>query len=70
MIWSQALWDIRTSLGHVRADTLILQAQFSFTPAVTMPEAASLTVAAAQSLYGNGAANAARAAFQARGILP
>ena len=29
-IWSRALWDIRTALGHVKADTIILEAQFGF----------------------------------------
>jgi hypothetical protein len=68
-IWSRALWDIHNALGHVKADTIILQAQFDF-PGTTMPDLATRTVAAAQSLYGNSAANAVRAVFQARGILP
>jgi hypothetical protein len=67
-IWSRALWDIRGRLGNVKADTIILQGQFDFT-GTTMPELASRTVAAAQLLYGNGAANAVRAAFEDRGIL-
>ena len=29
-IWSRALWDIRTALGHVKADTIILNGQFDF----------------------------------------
>ena len=29
-IWSRAFWDICNTLGHVIADTIILQAQFSF----------------------------------------
>ena len=69
-IWSRALWDIRNALGNVKADTLILEAQFDFAPDTTMPAAAVATVAAAQRLYGRGAANAVRAAFEARGILP
>ena len=68
-IWSRALWDIRNVLGHVKADTIILQAQFDF-PGTTMPDLASRTVAAAQSLYGKAEAKAVLAAFQARGILP
>jgi Zn-dependent metalloprotease len=67
-IWSQALWQIRASLGNVRADTLILMAQFDWT-GTTMPDLANRTVAAAQSLYGNGAAVKVRQAFEARGIL-
>jgi Zn-dependent metalloprotease len=69
LIWSRALWDIRLALGHVKADTLILQGQFAFAPDTTMPAAAQATVAAARSLYGNATANTVRAAFVARGIL-
>jgi hypothetical protein len=69
-IWSRALWDIRNALGHVKADTIILEAQFQFAPDTSMPAAAQATVDAAQSLYGNAVANQVRAAFQARGILP
>jgi hypothetical protein len=69
-IWSRALWDIRGQLGHTKADTLILEAQFDFAGDTTMPAAASATVAAAQRLYGHHAANIVRGAFQARGILP
>ena len=68
-IWSRALWDIRQALGHVQADTIILQAQFDWT-GTTMIDLANRTVAAAQNLYGSTAANAVRAAFEARGILP
>ena len=67
-IWSRALWDIRGLLGHVEADTIILNGQFGF-PGTTMTALAQSTVAAAQSLYGASAANAVTAAFEARGIL-
>jgi hypothetical protein len=70
LLWSQALWDIRTNLGgNVKADTIILEAQFSFEPDTTMPEAAQVTVDTAKALYGAGAAKIVRAAFAARGIL-
>jgi len=69
-IWSRALWDIRHDLGHVRADTIILEGIFGFAPDTSMPAAAAATVAAAERLYGNGAAKAVSKAFQARGILP
>jgi zinc metalloprotease ZmpB len=68
-IWSRALWDIRNALGHVKADTIILEGQFGFAPDTTMPAAAQATVTAAQTLYGKAAAKAVQAAFQARGIL-
>jgi Fungalysin metallopeptidase (M36) len=69
-IWSRALWDIRTALGDTTATTLIVEAQFDFTVDITFHDAALATVAAAQRLYGAGAAAAAHAAFEARGILP
>jgi zinc metalloprotease ZmpB len=68
-IWSRALWDIRAALGHVKADTLILEAQFDFAPDTSMPAAAQVTVAAARRLYGNHTGNIVKAAFEARGIL-
>ena len=67
-IWSRALWDIHNALGPTTADTIILQGSFDF-PGTTMTALAQSTVAAAQSLYGNAAANAVTRAFQARGIL-
>jgi Zn-dependent metalloprotease len=68
-IWSRALWDIRSRLGNVKADTLILEAQFSFAADTSMPDAASVTVATAERLYGKGVANVVERAFKARGIL-
>jgi hypothetical protein len=69
-IWSRALWDIRNALGHVVADTVILEGQFSFAPDSNMPDAAQDIVDAAQALYGTATADTVRAAFQDRGILP
>ena len=69
-IWSRALWDIRGALGNIKADTIILEAQFDFAPDTSMPAAAQATVAAAEQLYNKGVANMVKAAFQARGILP
>jgi len=68
-IWSRALWDMRNKLGHVRADTIILEAQFSFPHDASMPAAAEEVVATAKNLYGPGVAHAVRAIFEARGIL-
>ena len=67
-IWSRALWDIRQALGHVKADTIILQGTSGYT-GTTMPDLANRTVAAALSLYGTNARNAVRQAFVNRGIL-
>jgi hypothetical protein len=68
-IWSAALWDIRRALGDTKATTLIVEAQFAFAPDTSFAAAAQATVAAAQRLYGSGAAQTAAAAFTARGIL-
>jgi Zn-dependent metalloprotease len=67
-IWSRALWDIRQAVGHVKADTLILEAQFNF-PGTTMRDLAATTVATAKALYGTGVANQVRTAFVNRGLL-
>jgi hypothetical protein len=67
-IWSRALWDIRQALGHVKADTIILDGTNGYT-GTSMPDLATRTVAAAQSLYGSSAANAVQHAFEDRGIL-
>jgi zinc metalloprotease ZmpB len=67
-IWSRALWDIRMALGHVKADTIVLEGHFGQRDP-TMAQLAQSTVAAAQRLYGIPERNAVRAAFEARGIL-
>lgn len=67
-IWSRALWDIRNALGDATASTIIIEAQFAFAIDTSFADAAHATVAAAQRLYGNSAANAVRNAFAARGI--
>jgi hypothetical protein len=68
-IWSRALWDIHTALGRTTADTIILEAQFSFAPDTSFEDAALDTVAAARSLFGAAAANRVRRAFEDRDIL-
>jgi zinc metalloprotease ZmpB len=67
-IWSHALWDINRSIGHVKADTVILRGQIDF-PGTTMPDLASRIVSTAQTIYGSATAAQVRAAFAARGIL-
>ena len=66
-IWSRALWDIRNALGARLADTIIIRAQFGFSPDTSMPDAAAVTIATA-GLYGRSAQKAVRAAFAARGL--
>ena len=68
-IWSRALWDIRNDLGHVKADTIILMAQFSFAPDSSMPAAAQKEVESAEQLYGHSTALKVKAHFEDRGIL-
>jgi hypothetical protein len=66
-IWSRALWDIHKALGARLADTIIIRAQFGFTPDISMPAAAAKTIATA-GLYGTSAQKAVQAAFAARGL--
>jgi Fungalysin metallopeptidase (M36) len=66
-IWSRALWDIRNALGPKLADTIIIRAQFDFTPGISMPGAAAATITTA-GLYGSAAKRAVTAAFAARGL--
>jgi len=66
-IWSRALWDIHKSLGARLADTIIIRAQFAFTPDISMPDAARATITTA-GVYGTSARNAVQAAFAARGL--
>jgi hypothetical protein len=67
-IWSRALYDIHNALGHVEADTIIVNGSMNFT-GTTMAQLATATVATAQQLYGKSAATTVRNAFVARGIL-
>jgi hypothetical protein len=53
----------------VKADTIILEAQFSYAPDTSFRAAAETTIATAKSLYGSTAEKAARDAFAARGFL-
>jgi Zn-dependent metalloprotease len=67
-IWSRALWDIRQSLGHAKADTVILLGSMNW-KGTTMTDLANHTIAAASTVYGTRTANLVRAAFAARGIV-
>ena len=73
MIWSRALWDIRNGyvqlgLGTRRADTTIIDAQFSFAPDTSFDAAAHATYAKALANQGTAAAALVKARFAARGI--
>ena len=66
-IWSRALWDIRGALGHVKADTLILERS------CVAPDTSMRTRPGRpwqlRGLYGNGAANTVRGDSRIAGIL-
>ena len=68
-IWSRGLFDIYNALGRNKSATLVLEAQFSYSPTTSMADAARVTVATARALYGQSAANKVRAAFHAREII-
>src|SRR6266550_2822815 len=67
-IWSHALWNLRTALGHTHANTAILLTHIG-QDNPTMPSLATDIVRTVRSLYGNGAANQAFGAFHDRGII-
>jgi Zn-dependent metalloprotease len=68
-IWSRALYDIFRALGRDKSTTLVLEAQFSYTPTITMAEAAQVTEDTTRELFGGADAVKVRKAFQDRGIL-
>jgi Zn-dependent metalloprotease len=68
-IWSHALWNMNVALGRDQATTIIIEAQFNYSPSTTMPQAAQATVDAAKKLYGKKVAAKTKQAFQDRGIL-
>ncbi|SMD03768.1 M4 family metallopeptidase [Lentzea albidocapillata] len=67
-IWSRALWDIYQKFGRDKSATIVLEAQFSYSPSTDFKAAAAATVAAAKKLYGDTDAASVQAAFTARGI--
>ncbi|MFB6931459.1 hypothetical protein [Streptomyces chartreusis] len=67
-IWPRAPPDIHTTPGPRVADRTTVNAQFGFAPDTSFAAAAQTTVATAQKMYGKGAADAVRTAFQARAI--
>ncbi|SDM73025.1 Zn-dependent metalloprotease [Lentzea albidocapillata subsp. violacea] len=67
-IWSRALWDIYQKFGRDKSATIVLEAQFSYSPSTDFKAAAAATVAAAEKLYGDADAASVQAAFTARGI--
>jgi hypothetical protein len=67
-LWSAALWQARTAIGDARkADRIIVNAQFDFTPDISFAAAARKTIAAAGT--DKAAANAFRTAFTQRGFI-
>jgi hypothetical protein len=67
-IWSRALWDVNQRLGRDAANTLVLEAQFAYSPTSTFDEAANVTVETARRLFGGATASVVRKAFSDRGI--
>jgi Zn-dependent metalloprotease len=68
-IWSNALWDISKALGRDKANKVILQGTFFYTPDTSFADAARVTVQSARLLYGKAAADQVTTAFKARQIL-
>jgi Zn-dependent metalloprotease len=68
-IWSRALYDIYQGLGRKKSDTLMIEAQFNFTPDTSFAAAAGKVIATANTLYGADAARICQQSFQARKIV-
>ncbi len=68
-IWSACLWQIRTLVGRTRADTLVLESQFTLAPNATFQDAALAIVGANTSLYADADRAAILDIFYQRGIL-
>ena len=66
-IWSSALYAMNTALGRDRATKIIIGAQFGFTPTISMPAAAQVTVDYARKTDPK-AVPTVRAAFAAHGL--
>ncbi len=66
-IWSAALYAMNTALGRDRATKIIIGAQFGFTPTISMPAAAQVTVDYARKTDPK-AVPTVKAAFAAHGL--
>lgn len=69
-IWSAALWEIRSALGGVKADTVILQSHFFLSRTATFRDGAQALLTAATLLnYSDAEKEQIRSVFRRRGIL-
>jgi Zn-dependent metalloprotease len=68
-IWSRALFDIFKAFGRDKSARLVLESQFSFTPTITMAQAAQVTIDTARTMFGQRDAQTVQAAFHARDII-
>ncbi len=68
-IWSRALWDVHKALGRTKADRVIVESQFDYSPGTTFAAAARHVVSTAAALYGTAASTKVRQSFVARKIL-
>ena len=68
-MWSASLWQIRGSIGAVKADRLILQAHFLLSPTASFNQGANALVTAAINLgYKKSEVNSIRTILQNRGF--
>ena len=68
-IWSAALWQIRTAIGAVKSDTVILQHHFLLTAGASFNQAANALVTAASNLhYTTREVNTIKSILQNRGF--
>ena len=68
-IWSNALWSINRALGRDKADRIVIESTYLYSPDTTFAAAARNVVATARAMYGASAAASVRQAFVDRKIL-
>jgi hypothetical protein len=68
-VWSGALWQIRSALGGATTDRLVIQSNFSLTPAAGFQEASRALLVADVALYGGVHLQLLRDALSSRGLV-
>ena len=67
-VWSAALWTIRGAIGATTADRLVIQSQFSLTPAATFQQASEALLSADSALYGGTHLSTLSSILSSRGL--
>jgi Bacterial pre-peptidase C-terminal domain len=68
-LWSSTLWSIRSALGGLTAERLVIQSHFSLTPGASFADASRALLAADAAIYGGVNRSLLRAELARRGLL-